>query len=191
MPSRGNSIEASAVSLEHAELGLVGDVAQRAGLGAGAEQRALRAAQHLEAIEVEELEIGRKQRDRNRRLIEVHAHLLLHARLVANHLPGADAADRDLALARAEVRNRQSRDIARQIDDVFSARVDDLILRFGSDRERNVLQRGAAQLRGHHDLLQSWLLACICGRCDAGGGHGSDADTDSGKVYMHFHESPV
>ena len=38
--------------LQLAELRLAGDVAHRAGFGSRAEQRALRAAQHLETIEV-------------------------------------------------------------------------------------------------------------------------------------------
>ena len=87
--------------LGHAELRLVGDVAHRAGQRAGAEQRALRTAQHLDAVDVEEVEVRREERQRDHRLVEVDADLLLHARLVAHDLAGGDAAHRDLALARA------------------------------------------------------------------------------------------
>ena len=58
---------------ELADLGLRGDVAQRARDRAGAEQRALRAAQHFEALEVEQIEVGREQRDGDRRLVEIDA----------------------------------------------------------------------------------------------------------------------
>ena len=49
-----------------AELWLAGDVAHGARLGSGAEERPLGPTQHLEALEVEQLEIGREEGHRNR-----------------------------------------------------------------------------------------------------------------------------
>src|SRR5690606_5103708 len=85
--------------LELPELRLPRDVAQRAGQRAGTEQRTLWSAQHLETLQIEQLQIRREQCNRDRRLVEVDADLLLHARLIANNLSGADATDRDLALS--------------------------------------------------------------------------------------------
>ena len=48
----GRAVAGLDVALGHVELRLVGDVADHAGLGAGAEQRALRTFQHLDAIQV-------------------------------------------------------------------------------------------------------------------------------------------
>src|SRR5262249_16899535 len=47
--------------LELAELRLAGDVAHRASLRARTEQRALRTAQHLESLDIEQLEVGSKE----------------------------------------------------------------------------------------------------------------------------------
>ena len=54
-------------------------------------------------LDVEEVEVRREQRERDDRLVEVDADLLLHAGLVAHDLAGRDAAHGDLALAGAEV----------------------------------------------------------------------------------------
>ena len=46
-----------------AQLRLIADVADRARQRAGAEERTLRAAQHLDPAHVEEIEVGREQRE--------------------------------------------------------------------------------------------------------------------------------
>src|SRR6185312_14343154 len=103
---------------ELAEHWLARDVAHRTGLRAGAEERPLWTAQHLESVEVEELEVGREERDGDGRLIEIDAHLLLDTGLVANHLARAYAADCHLALAGAKIRNGETRHVAGEIDDI-------------------------------------------------------------------------
>ncbi len=52
--------------LEFADLRLPGDIAHGAGLGAGAEQGSLRATQHLESIDIEQLQVRREQRHGDR-----------------------------------------------------------------------------------------------------------------------------
>jgi hypothetical protein len=54
---------------EIADVRLRRDVTNRAGGRTRAEDRALRTAQHFDAIEIVEIEIRREQRDRNRRLV--------------------------------------------------------------------------------------------------------------------------
>ena len=104
-----------------------GDVTHRAGGRARTKQRALRAAQHLDAVEVVQVEVGREQRDRDRRLVEVDADRFLHARLIADHLAGADAADGDLALARTQIRDVEAGHVARDVDDVGGAGLLDVL----------------------------------------------------------------
>jgi len=84
---------------------------------------------------------------------EVHADGFLHARLVADDLSGADAADRDLALTGTQVRDIQARDVAGDIDQVGRARLREVLRRERGDRERHVLQRRRAFLRGDDDFL--------------------------------------
>ena len=53
--------------------------------------------------------------ERNDRLVEIDADLLLDARLVADDLPGRDAAHRDLALAKPEVLDGEAGDVHRHV----------------------------------------------------------------------------
>src|SRR3990170_4977911 len=69
-------------ALGRSNLRLVGDVAKRSADRSGAEQGALRAAQSLDAVEVEQVEIGGAQRQGDDGFVEVDADLLLDARLV-------------------------------------------------------------------------------------------------------------
>ncbi len=89
----------------------------RAADAARAEQRALRTAQRFDAVEVEQVEVGREQRQRDRRFVEIDADLFLDARLVAGDLAGGDAADRDLALARPEILDGEPGDVAADVLD--------------------------------------------------------------------------
>ena len=105
-----------------------------------------------------EIEVGREQRHRDRRLIEVDADRLLHARLIAHHLAGADAADRDLALARSQIRDVEAGDIARDVDDVGRARLFDVLVGHRGNRERHFLQRGSALLRRDDDHFVDFFV---------------------------------
>ncbi len=135
------------------EVRLVGDEAHGTAHGTGAEQRALRAAQRFDAVEVEEVEVRGKQRQRNHRLVQVHADLLLHARLVADDLTGGHAADGDLALARAEVLDGEAGDVARQILEREHVVAFYRLLGLGVDGERQVLHRGLTLGGGNQDFF--------------------------------------
>src|SRR5262249_2044150 len=117
-----SAVDAAATELGEsfldAHLGLVRYVANGPGQRTGAEQGALRTARPLDAIRVEEIEVRRKERERDDRLVEVDSDLLLHARLVAHDLPGRDAAHRHLTLARSEVLHRESADVRGDAFDV-------------------------------------------------------------------------
>ena len=147
-----------------ADLGLVGDVADRAADRARTEQRALRTAQGLDAVQVEQVDVRGEQRQRGHGFVEIDADLLLHARLVADHLAGGNAAHRDLALAGAEVLDRQTGDVARQVFKGHRARALDVLFRLGVDREGNVLDRRVALGRGDDDLFDGVLIGLLSGR---------------------------
>ena len=140
--------------LGHADSRLVRDVAHRAGERARSKQGALRAAQDLDAGHVEQVEVRGEQRQRDDRLVEVDADLLLDARLVAHDLSGRDAAHRDLALAGTEVLNGEPGDVGGYVLDASGAvaerllcgcdhreghRLEVLLALAGGDRDRHLL----------------------------------------------------
>ena len=92
-----------------AELRLVADVAHRARERSGAEQGALRTAKHLDARNVEQVHVGREQRQRDRYAIQIHANLFLHAGLVSSRLAGRSAAHGDLALTWSKILDAEPR----------------------------------------------------------------------------------
>ena len=134
------------------ELGLVGDVADGAADRPGPEQGALRAAQGFDAVEVEQIDVRREQRQRDHAFVEIDADLLLHARLVAGDLPGGDAADRDLALARAEILDGQAGDVAADVLERRGVGALDVLFGLRVDREGHVLDGRCALGRGDDDL---------------------------------------
>src|SRR5262249_43263060 len=119
------AIDAVAAELDESflqsDLGLVRDVAHGSRQGAGAEQRALRTAQHLDAIRVEQIEVWREEGERDDRLVEIDADLLFHTWLVSHDLAGGDAAHGDLALAGPEVLHGESADVCRDPLNVVDA----------------------------------------------------------------------
>ena len=152
------------------------DVAQRARQGSRAEQGALRTAQYLEALQVIEFEVGRKQRDGNRRLIQVDADLFLDAGLVANDLARADAAHGNLALSGAEIRDGEAGDVARQIGNAGHGCAAQLLRVGRGYREGHLVQRHHAFLRGDNDFGQDVRALCVGwrrGDLEQGGRHGN------------------
>ena len=106
---------------------LVGDVADRAADGPRTEQRALRPPQRFHAVEIEQVEVGREQRQRDDAFVEVDADLFLHSGLVADDLARRNAADRHLALPGAEVLHRQVGDVAADVLDRLRIRALDVL----------------------------------------------------------------
>ena len=138
-------------SFGHTDLGLIGNVADRTADTTRTEQRPLRSAERLDAVEIEQIEVRREERKRNHALVEIDADLLLDPGLVAHDLAGRDAAHRNLALARTEVLHRQARDIARDVLEIVRSRFLDVFLRLRIDRERHVLDRRVALGSGDDD----------------------------------------
>ena len=134
------------------ELRLIGDVTDGSRQRAGAEQRSLGPAQDLDAGDVEEVDVGGEQRERDHGLVEVHADLFLHARLIADDLPGRNAAHRDLTLSGAEVLHGESGDVHGHVFDRLRAEVAQFLLGGRGDGHRNVVHVLLA-LAGRDDHL--------------------------------------
>ncbi len=131
-----------------ADLGRVGDVAHRAGERAGAEEGALRPAQHLDARHVEKVDVGGEEGKRDHRFVEVDADLLLDAGLVAHDLAGGDAAHRHLALAGAEVLHHEAGDVGGDVLEGGGAAVAQVLLGRRGDREGHLGDRFRLRLCG-------------------------------------------
>ncbi len=158
------------MALEAVELGLVGDVADRAGLGTAAEQRALRAFEHFDALEVGGIDVEVARRELQRLVVEIQRDVGevadRRARLAAGE-PGAETADEDRALARAVV---PEGDVGRVLDQVVERRDVELRQRLageGLDRQRHLLDAFVAALRGDGDLADAEV-----GRIGRGGSVG-------------------
>ena len=153
----------------HAELGLIGDVTDGPADAARSEQSALRTTKCLDAIEVEQVEVGSEQRKRDDAFVEVDADLFLDARLVTNDLAGRDTADRNLALARPEILNGQTRDIAADVLDRLRVAALNVCLRLGVDREWDVLDRRSPLGRGDDDFRRIVIASRGLGSVGIGG----------------------
>ena len=114
-----------------------------------AEQRALRAAQDLDALEVGEVLI-RHADVAHEHVVDDHAdgrfHVVVAARL-------ADTADRHAGAARVRRRRRQARRALREIGDRERAIAIDLRAADHGDRHRHVLRALRAVARGDDDLF--------------------------------------
>ena len=142
---------------EAADVRLVGDVVDRAGLRARAEQRALRARQRLDALDVDQAHVG-LLRDRGHRLVvEVDRDLAVDAEFAG---AGPEAAHDDDALARHVA---DEVDGGEGADQVVGVRQCLLLDELGGERRdalRDVLQVLAAPRRGDGDGLESRWLRC-------------------------------
>ncbi len=150
----GRSVAGFDVPLGHVELWFVRDVADRAGLGAGTEQRSLRTLQNLDAIEIGGIDVEVAIRELPGLIIQVDCDVRPQARRTAA-LAGlgtsAQAAHENLVLARPVVRRRN----VRQKLDVVVQRRDVQLLerlpRHRLNRDRHVLHVLRAPLRGDCD----------------------------------------
>src|SRR5439155_252574 len=153
----GHSVAGLDVRLGHVELRLVRDVADHAGLGAGAEQRALRTFQNLDAIEVRGVDVEVAIRELTGLVVQVDGDVRPQARrsaALAGLRAGAQAAHENLVLARPVVRRRDVRQI---LDVVVEGRDVELLQRLlgqGLHRDRHVLYVLRAALRGDGDLFE-------------------------------------
>ncbi len=113
----------------------------------------MRAAQRFNAVQVEEVEVGREQRQRDHGFVEIDADLFLDARLVANDLTGGNAAQSDLALSRPEVLDRQTGDVAREVFEVLRTRPLNVFFGLRIDGERHILKGLRPLRRGYDDFV--------------------------------------
>ncbi len=139
----------------HAELGRVRDVAHGAGERPGAEQRPLGAAQHLDAGDVEQVEVRRKQGEGDGHVVQVGAHLLLDPRLVPGDLAGRGAAHGDLALTGAQVLHAEPGHVGRDRLDVLRPPRAQGLPGWGGDGEGNVGQLLLAEHGRDDDLVDA------------------------------------
>ena len=145
---------------ELGRVGFVGDDAHRARLGACAVERALRALEDLDALNVVDVNVDVAVDGRDRLLVEVLADARLRARMVR---PAArDTADVDVGLARLAVPTlpltAHVGDARRELHVVVDSGDVELIELRGVehlDADRHVLQVLDALLRGHHDFLEA------------------------------------
>ncbi len=156
-------------------IGLVGDVTNRTRQRAGTVQGALRPAQHLDAVHVEQVDVRREQRQRDHRFVQVDADLLLDAGLVAHDLAGRGAADGDLALAGAEILHRKRGHGAGYVLQADDAAFAHLLFGAGGNRKRNVLQGLRAFARRHRDFLEDHLAVVRLLGQQRGYGYGQGA----------------
>ena len=159
-----------------AKLGLVGDHADGAGQRAGAEQRALRARQRLDAFHVIHVHIGQAVHV-DRDIVEIIASGRVSA--AGRH----DAAEIDFGAARPKAGERDGRDQRGKIGQALHAA---LLQRIGAERlhgDRHLLDAGGRAGGRDDDFLEALFLfggrsgLIIGGKRRAGkaGQHGGDA----------------
>ena len=135
---------------EMGRIGPVGDDADRAGLGRGAVERALRPAQHLDAGDVVDMDVERAADRGDRLLVEIDADAGQRARMVAVAAAG-DAADIDVGRARLEGLVGDARQQPRIILEIGDVEVFELLRAQRLDADRHVLEIFGALLRGDDD----------------------------------------
>ena len=161
-------------------IGLVGDDADRACLGARAIQGALRPLKDLDASNVIDMHIDRAVDGRQRLLIEVGADAGLRARVVLVRA-GDDATHVDVRRARLPVAALalpatvgNARQVLHVVVEVLHVQLLELLLAEGEDRDRYVLHVLAALLRGDDDLVERTDLGLLRVRRRRGGEDGRD-----------------
>ncbi len=116
------------------------------------------AAEDLDAVGVEKIEVRREQGHRDQRLVEIDADLLLDARLVARDLSRGHAAHRHLALARAQVLHREAAHVRRYVLDVGGPAHAERLFSRGCHGEGNLPDQVLALHGGDRDLLREVRL---------------------------------
>ena len=146
------------VALGDVELRLVRDVADRTGLGAAAEQRALRAFQNFDALHVNQIDVGIAGRELHPLVIQIQGDVRerrsRRLRLVAGSAR-AQAAQENVAGARTIAAEGDVRGVLHQIAEAGHVQLLQLITGDRLNRDGHALDVFRASLRGHHDLLEA------------------------------------
>ena len=177
-------------AFRHTLLGLVGDVTQHARLGAGAEEGALRAFQHFDALQVRGVHVEVAAGDLGGLVIEVHGHVRpLADRSGTLRAEGAHAQTThiDVALAGAHGSGGDARQI---LDEVFHGGDFQFAQRFAGERlhgNRHVLDVFRTALCSHNDLFDTQI---VCREGHRSGLNGQHRSNGRGKLVVHLHESP-
>ncbi len=129
------------------------DEIHRTGEGAATKERRLRAADHLDPLEVVEAVAADRARHEDAVDEEGGIRLALDVRHAADDRPVTDAAE-----GRAE---GKSSGIARHVANVEHAALLDLLLGDGRDRKRHLLLRFANAAGGHRDLVEFGSVAFL------------------------------
>ena len=141
------------------------DDGESAALGVAAEQRALRSAQHFDALNVEQRSVE-ALRAAHVDAVDVGANARVAGGLVLVERHDAAHADRQRRLARFEGRDTQAGDDAvRQVEQRLDVIVLDQLRVDDRDRDRRVLQVGVALQRGDNHHIASGV---VIGRCFVG-----------------------
>ncbi len=156
VPGRADvhAVEAAVAGFDVAGVGaggLLGDQAHSAADGVLAEQRALRAPNDFDAVEVQQVE--------DRALwaavvdtVDIDRHAGLERQDVVAQAHAPDEGGKGGAPACAEGADHRIGHRAGQVGDVGLAHGFDLLAGDGADRQRSLLQLGGAELGGHHHL---------------------------------------
>ena len=140
--------------IETGRVGLVGDDPDRARLRARTEQRALRARQCLDALDVVDVHVECATDRGDRLLVEVDADARQRGRVVAV-AAARDAAHVHERAARAVRLERHARQVLREVVEPHDVELVEALRAECLDRQRHVLQALLALLRGDHDLLET------------------------------------
>ena len=152
------------VDARFGEAGLHRDVAHRAALRPGAEQRSLRTAQHFDAVEVEELD---------QRIVGIEAQIAHLNRGIVDVDSGGsrsttrgDAANRDLVrLAGVEGHSGREPDDVREVLDALLV---DRVLVDGGNADRYSTDAFLSTRRRHYDFRQGTRGGCVGGAAGIG-----------------------
>ena len=130
----------------------------------------MRPAKRLHAIEIEKIEVRRKQGQRYHRFIQIHTHLLFYARLVTNDLAGRYATNGNLTLARTEILDGQPGDVSCQTLKVGRTQALNFSLCLRVNGKRHVLNRRFTLGRCDNDFFNDRLREhrtrhSQCGAC--------------------------
>ena len=170
----GAAVAGLRIGLVLGEVGLVGDVAHRAGFRPAAEQGALRALEHFDAVHIDHVDVHVARRELERLVVQIHRDVGEvpdgGAGLVAGET-GAQAADEDVALSWPVVAIGYVWRVFQQIVERGDVQLRQSLAREGLDGHRDLFDRLAPPLGGHDNLVNGGRRCAgggCCGRVDAG-----------------------
>ena len=166
---------------EVGRVGLAGDQLDRAGLRAGAVQRALRAGQRFHALQVVDVQVQRALDGGDRLLVQIDAHAGQRGGVVAVAAAG-HAAHVDLAEAGAAGRDRHAGQQLGVVLEVVDLQLVELLGADHVEADRHVLRILGALLRGDGDGVERGGLVLVALRILGHGlcGHAGAGDQDGG-----------